>query len=100
MLLVAVAVLYGVGPARAANAADRDGVGAWEPDAVAQAGHAHQEADRGADDREHEGVVAGVVGDDDDPCSDQGWNRVEPAAQDGGDLAARGCRAACRRRCR
>ena len=37
----------------------------------------------GNDDR----VVAGVVGDDDDPSPDQGGNRVEPAAQDGGDLA-------------
>ena len=59
----------------------------WEADAVAQAGHAHQEAGRGADDREHDRTVPGVVGDDHDRGPNQGWDRVEPPAQDGGDLA-------------
>ena len=80
MLIVAAVVLYGVAPAHVRHAGDRHVGRTGKSDALAQAGHAHQEARRGADEREHDRVVPGVVGDDHDRGPNQGWDRVEPPA--------------------
>src|SRR5436189_789283 len=86
-LAVAAVVLDDAATAKAGHAGDRHVGGAGESDAVAQAGHTHQEARRGADDRKHDRARAGLVGADYDPRPDEGWDRIEPAAKDHRDLA-------------
>src|SRR5579872_2894105 len=74
-------------PAKVGHACYRHVSCAWESETVPEASHAHHEARSRSDDREGEGVGPSLEGNHDDCGADQGWDRVEPAAQDGGYLA-------------